>query len=75
MSWTVERARHAALSRRRSPDDPELIAARRDLKAARLADHIRKLVDEAPPLTDEQRAQLAALLLPVQPAAQGARAA
>ena len=60
--WTVYRARHAALSRSRAADDPELIAARRDLKAQRLADYITRTVDAAPPLTDEQRAHLAALL-------------
>lgn len=65
MSWTSERAKHAALRRRRSPDDPAVIDARRDLKAARLADHIRSLVDEAPPLTAEQRSRLAAILAPV----------
>jgi hypothetical protein len=64
VSWTSERARHAALSRRRPPDDPDLLAARRDLKAARLEDHIRRLVDEAPPLSESQRARLAALLAP-----------
>lgn len=37
--------------------------ADRDLRAARLADHIRKLVDAAPPLTAEQRLRLAGLLV------------
>jgi hypothetical protein len=35
--WTHHRARVAALSRDRAPDDPELLAARRDLAAAREA--------------------------------------
>jgi hypothetical protein len=61
-AWREARARHNALTRYRDPDDPELLNARRDLKAARLADHIRKTVDEAPPLTDAQRARLAGLL-------------
>lgn len=60
--WTHHRARVAALSRDRQPDDPDLIAARRNMRAAKLADHIRRVVDEAPPLTDDQRADLAALL-------------
>lgn len=34
------------------------------LRAARLAAYIRKLVDEWPPLTNEQRSDLAALLRP-----------
>ncbi len=62
MSWTVERARVAALSRDRAPDDPELLDARRNLRAERLAAAIRETVDAAPPLTDDQRARLAALL-------------
>lgn len=64
MNWTHHRARVAALSRDRSPDDPELINARRDLRAERLADHIADVVNAAPPLTNEQRARLAALLRP-----------
>lgn len=56
------RARIAALSRDRTPDDPDLLAARRDLRAARLADYVRATVAELPPLTDEQCARVAALL-------------
>lgn len=56
------RARIASLSRSRTPDDPELEGARRDHAAARLADHIRSVVDAAPPFTEAQRAELAALL-------------
>ena len=62
MSWTVERARVASLSRSRAADDPELVKARTNLKAERLADHIRNVVDEAPPLSAEQRDRLAVLL-------------
>lgn len=56
------RARIAALSRSRASDDPELLEARRDLRAERLAAYITRTVDEAPPLTAEQRARLTALL-------------
>ena len=56
------RGRVAALSRSRGADDPDLIAARRDLRVERLADHIRRTVDAAPPLTVEQRDRLAMLL-------------
>lgn len=38
-------------------------AADRDLRAAKLAAYITKLVDEAPPLTAEQKVNLANLLL------------
>ena len=69
-SWTHERARIAALTRairagERPVDDPALPEARRNLKAARAADYIRKVLEEAPPLSDEQRTQLAELLKPV----------
>ena len=62
MSWTSERARVASLSRTRTPDDPELLDARRNLRAERLAEHIARVVDEAPPLTPEQRDKLAVIL-------------
>lgn len=64
MSWTHERARVASLTRSRTADDPELVDARRNLKAERLANLVRQVVDSAPPLTDDQRARIAALLRP-----------
>ena len=62
MSWTVDRARVAALTRSRKSDDPELISARQNLRASRLEDYIKRTVDAAPPLTAEQRDRLALLL-------------
>ena len=56
------RGRVAALSRSRQPDDPELLAARRDLAADVISDHIARIVAKAPPLTDEQRDRIATLL-------------
>lgn len=60
------RARVASLTRSRTHDDPELVQARADLaaagQAARVAEAVRVLVDAAPPLTETQRAELAALL-------------
>lgn len=38
--------------------------ARRDLRAETLAEHIKAVVDAAPPLTDEQRQRLSQLLSP-----------
>lgn len=63
-SWRTERARIAGMSSRpnRPPDDPELIEARRNLRALRLEDHVRKVLAGAPPLTDEQRERIAELL-------------
>lgn len=63
-NWRSQRSRYASLTRSRSADDPELIAARRDLKASRAEEYVRALVEQAPPLTDEQRWRLAALLHP-----------
>lgn len=57
-----QRARVAALSRSRTTDDPELVTARRELAAERLAAYIKNTVDTAPELTPEQRQRLAALL-------------
>ncbi len=58
----AERGRVAALSRSRTPDDPELVEARRALADELLAARIARLVAEAPPLTPEQRDRLAGLL-------------
>jgi hypothetical protein len=63
MSWTRERARLAA-HHRHHPDADDT-ALRRDLAAARLEHHIATLVEQAPPLTETQRAKLATLLRPV----------
>lgn len=64
MSWTHERAKVASLSRSRPANDPELVAARRNLKAIRLEEYVARVVAEAPPLTDEQRDRIATLLRP-----------
>lgn len=54
--------RVAAL-RRHHPNRPDLVGdAQRDLRAATLADHIKRTVDAAPPLTADQRDRLAVLL-------------
>ncbi len=62
MSWTRERASVAALAKHRTPDDPDLADARRNLRAARLEYYIRATVEAAPPLTAQQRDRLALLL-------------
>lgn len=64
MGWTNDRARLAALTRHRNPDDPELSDARRDFAAEKLAETVRRVVDAAPPLTPLQRDTIAALLRP-----------
>jgi hypothetical protein len=57
------RARLSALSRYRSPADPAVTAARGELREARLAEEIRREAEADPPLSTEQRARLAVLLL------------
>ncbi len=45
--------------------DPELVArCRAELQAAKLEQHIRQVVDAAPPLSPSQRERLALLLCP-----------
>lgn len=68
-TWKAKRARLASLTRSRAVDDPALVDARRDLKAARLEDHIQRIVDAAPPLTPEQRDRLASILRGATPGA------
>mgnify|MGYP001019757591 CR=1 FL=1 len=53
------RGRVAGLSRDRSPDDPEFLAARRDLAALTLEEHVERVLAKAPPLTDEQAERIA----------------
>lgn len=56
----TERARLAANVRHHpEADHTEL---RRELKTVTLAEHIKRVVDAAPPLTSEQRDRLAVLL-------------
>lgn len=54
------RSRVAVATRLGTPSD--VTEARRAHATAKLADYIRKTVDEAPPLTDAQRDRLASLL-------------
>ena len=63
-SWRSHRARVGALSRDRAPDDPDLAAARRDLTTSRLEDHVRRALTGEHPPTPEQRARIAAILVP-----------
>ena len=48
----------------RPKDDPELLTARRDLKAAKLEEYVARVVATAPPLTDDQANRIASLLRP-----------
>jgi hypothetical protein len=64
MYWKTERARVASLSRSRTPDDPDLVSARRNLKAILLENRIRALVGTSPFLTVDQLDNIARLLKP-----------
>ena len=50
----AERSRLGVLSRRRPNDRTAIAEARRDLAAAKLRAHVRKVLSEAPPLTPRQ---------------------
>lgn len=63
-TWKSERARVASLSRSRTPDDPDLVEARRNLKFQRFEDYVSRVLADAPPLTNEQRERIASLLAP-----------
>lgn len=43
-------------------DTTRIDRARGELAAAKIADYVEKIIAEAPPLTDEQRDRIAALL-------------
>lgn len=51
-----------ALSRSRTSNDPDLLDARQNLKAARLEEYVARTVSEAPTLTPEQADRIAGLL-------------
>ncbi|MEJ3658769.1 hypothetical protein WEH80_38020 [Actinomycetes bacterium KLBMP 9759] len=60
----ARRGRLNALQRYRGDNDPAVLEARRDLAAEVLAEHVRRIVAAAPPLTESQRERIAALLRP-----------
>jgi len=60
VSWTHTRSK-IAVTIKKNPD-ADITELRQQLKAERLADHITKIVDAAPPLSVEQRTRLALLL-------------
>jgi hypothetical protein len=60
------RAQVGAHQRHHGRTDQRTVDAVRELREAKLAEHIKKVVDQAPPLTGEQRTRLAALLRPAE---------
>ncbi len=64
MTLARERAgRLNALKRHRPADDPAVLEAAQELKAVQLGDNIDVAVDTPPPLSEDQRAQLAVRLI------------
>lgn len=57
------RAKLATEYRRRDRDPDRIAAARRDLAAQQIHDHITRILGAAPPLTADQRLELASLLV------------
>jgi hypothetical protein len=51
-----------ARASKRTGDPMSAADKRRDYAAAKLEDYIRRTVDQAPPLTEDQRSRIAALL-------------
>jgi hypothetical protein len=47
---------------KRTGDSAPVVEARREYAAAKIAEHIKRVVDDAPPLTDEQIARISAVL-------------
>jgi hypothetical protein len=56
------RNRKGGLSRMLGPGHPDVAQADQELREIALAEHIRRVVDAAPPLSMEQRSRLALLL-------------
>lgn len=63
-TWQRERARVAGMSSRpnRAPDDPDLVAARRNMRALKLEADILKVLAGEPALNEEQRNHIAEML-------------
>jgi hypothetical protein len=58
--WTRHRSKLANAIKSGDREAAEI--HRRDLAAARLADHVERVISTAPPMTDEQRDRIAAIL-------------
>lgn len=71
MAATTPQRRRAvatlAALQRHQPESERTAGARRDVHAIAIEEHIQRLVDEAPPLSPDQRSRLAVLLLAWRP--------
>lgn len=59
---TITQARSRLGVATKARDEQAANDARRDLAAAKIAQYVRRVVDEAPPLTSDQLDRLAAIL-------------
>lgn len=64
MSRELYRAagRYSSLKRTRSPNDPEVVTAHRDLVTARIAEYAAELLESCPPLLPDQVQRIARVL-------------
>jgi hypothetical protein len=74
-TFRAKRARYASLTRSRPSDDPELIETRLLMQEEALLRAISKALAKAPPMTDQLRARVFALLPSSQKSADDQRAA
>ncbi|OBK56324.1 hypothetical protein A5656_19700 [Mycobacterium gordonae] len=61
-------------TRKLGPNHPDTIEARRTFRAEQTAAYIEKVLAEAPPLTDQQKARLAELFRPTNATTHGGAA-
>jgi hypothetical protein len=67
--WRATRARIAATARHHPDED--VTRLRRTMASERTIERIQQIVDQAPPLSDAQRARLAAIFASVRPLPRG----
>lgn len=61
-NWASERGNLANLILRGAPEE-QITESRRNYRALRLAEYIKKQLSEDPPLSEEQRTRIAEMLL------------
>jgi hypothetical protein len=62
LTFLQARGRYASLTRDRPPGDPELVAAKHTMQEEALVIAITRALAKAPPMTEELRARIIALL-------------
>jgi hypothetical protein len=62
-TWTEARSRLGNAVQKHGKDSSQAAEARVEFRALKLEDHVRKVIAEAPPISDKQRQRIAAILL------------